>query len=149
MRVPATANQLPRVQPGQNADPTSPTRMPAAERPDPLARVEPEREQDDEDRHGGVGDRCHRVDVLLPQAMRTNGSAALRKPTAKALHPVSRTSATARLAPTCHASTGISTALASTRRKNIIAVGSTSSTATLMNRYEAPQIAATIASSGT
>jgi len=84
-----------------------------------------------------------------PHAMRTNGNAALRKPTANALHPVPRTSATALLGPTRHASTGISTALARTRRKNIIAVGSTSSTATLMKRYDAPQIAAMIASRGT
>ncbi len=69
-----------------------------------------------------------------PQAMRTNGNAAFRKPTANARHPVPRTSATARLAPNRHASTGISTALARTSRKNIIAVGSTSSTATLMKR---------------
>ena len=46
-------------------------------------------------------------------------------------------------------STGTRTAIASTRRKNIIAAGSTSSTATLMKRYDAPQIAATIASRGT
>ena len=39
----------------------------------------------------------------------------------------------------------MSTAEASTRRKNIIAVGSTSSTATLMKRYDEPQTAATMA----
>ena len=84
-----------------------------------------------------------------PHAIRTNGKAAFRNPIPNAFQPVPRTSAAASRVPDRQTSTGTSTALASTRRKNIIAVGSTSSTATLMKRYEAPQIAAMIASSGT
>ena len=69
-----------------------------------------------------------------PQAMSVNGKAAFRNPIAQAFHPRPRIFETAARPPTCHASTGTSTAEASTRRKNIIAVGSTSSTATLMKR---------------
>jgi hypothetical protein len=69
-----------------------------------------------------------------PQAMSVKGRAAFKKPTAKAPQPVPRTCSTASCRPSRQTISGTSTALASTRRKNIIAAGSTSSTATLMKR---------------
>jgi hypothetical protein len=55
------------IEPGEDADSDEPEDDPReAEPPDALARVEPNREHGDEDRHRRVRDRGHaRVDVLL------------------------------------------------------------------------------------
>ena len=106
-----------------------------------LARVEPEREQDDEDRHGRVGDRRDAgVDVLLAPRDQDERERRVQEPDARTpSSPCRAPRPTASRTPERADEHGRrAPRVARTRRKNIIAVGSTSSTATLMKRYDAP-----------
>jgi hypothetical protein len=81
-----------------------------------------------------------------PQAMSVNGMAMLMRPRSAPPLPVSLIAVTAPPGPEARASTGKSAAKARISRRHIMGAGSRSSTATLMNRYDAPQEAARIPS---
>jgi hypothetical protein len=74
-----------------------------------------------------------------PQAIRVNGTAPFATPTPKPCQPSARISVTARLSPRCARRTPSSSADAMMTRNMIMAAGSYSRTATLMNMYDAPQ----------
>ena len=115
-----------------------------------FARVETDGEQHHEDRHGRVGDGGHaRVDVLLAprdqdERNRHVGDAEDEGAGSRGADLGDRL---ARAEPQNEEGDEHSCRKKSCR--SIIAVGSISSTATLMKRYDAPQIPATMRRSGT
>jgi hypothetical protein len=81
-----------------------------------------------------------------PHAINVNGTAALTVPSTRPGRQALASSLSPRPTPSRSSTNGTRSATAMTSRKNIIAAGSISSTATLMKRYDAPQTAARNAS---
>ena len=77
-----------------------------------------------------------------PQAISQNGTAALRRPSTRQWRRAARSSSSACARPKRQTTYPSSTAAARSVRNAIIGAGSISSTATLMKRYEAPQMPA-------
>ena len=77
-----------------------------------------------------------------PHAMSVNGIAPLTTPIASPCHPAARTSASASRQPLLATRKPPRRSAATASRISIIAGGEKSRTATLMKRYDAPQMAA-------